>query len=355
MLTQGQTAILGIAVLVVGYLFFFTGDVPALDITPELGGDSEFTNYNIGFTWQDDNAMSGAAAAPTSPVYSIYHSGGERLSQVTSLYGKQGLSIASGTTATAYAVTPEDGDYLFLRIDTGTDMYPHVSSLIASNAGITSCKWIPTTSRNVPELACELQISKLGSPNFNNPNAITTTLLIPVLDDDVSLTLNSPSDQTSIGVTSATDIYVTWEFTALGSDEAAAFSRIWVTSNQTSTDYEVLDVIISSGGDLITMDTFTNHGDSYNIPTPWATSTTSSGVAQFWRLWPDDEDISADTSNTILFPRGSSDADSIQIRVHVQTYFTASGHGATIVLNYRLITANNVLQTAGSDSVTLSA
>jgi hypothetical protein len=347
-------ALILIGVIAFYYLPGFLGAIFPTTPTQPYTPSGPFQNYNIGFTYQETNALSGSAESTTSPSYIVYHSNGRRLSSINSLYGEQGVAIASGTTATNFAVLQTDGDYLFINIDTGTGHYPDVAKIMSSNPAFVSYKWIPVSSATVGELVVELQISKLGAPNYNVNPSISTKLLISCVPNDVSVTMSSPADQTSLGV-SQTDVYITWQLTGLTANQGFAFARIYVTSNQTASDLECLDLTITSSSYIVNMQTATNVGSTYLIPTASATSTTTGGVVQFWRYFPFNRDQASEYSQALLIPRGSSDADVIYVRLHARVTLRTAGHGVTCVLGVALISAGNSVQTAVTDSVTLSA
>ena len=202
---------------------------------------------------------------------------------------------------------------------------------------------------------CELQISSLGSPNYDVSPSLTSHLKVPVLPDDLGLTLDSPADQTGVGVTSATDLYITWEASALSSGQAWGLAKIWITSNQTSMDFTSLDLTIDSSGSMTRMDTFIDENGDLYISQAAAVSGTSSGIDQTWRYYPSDESVSSDYTNTLLIGRGSGDQDALKFTLHLQSYFDTSGHGSTVVFNVQIISANNALQSSVSDSVTIAA
>ncbi len=352
----GGNLILIVAVLL-GALFIFspsTIDNISSDLsTADIGvGNGDFVNYNVGFTYQERLATSGASASTTSPAYLVFHSNGQSLSGITSLYGVQGVSIASGTSTTNVAIAETDDNTLIIGIDTGTAHYPDPSKILADNPSITSLKWIPVTSPNVPELVGEIDLSTLGSPNFNINPSVTTQLLVSVNADDVAVTMSSPSDQDSIGTVAGTDVYVTWEITALASDEAMALARVYITSAQTVAYIEALELVIDSSADIVEMSTFNNLGDDVTLSVA-ETATTSAGVAQYWRYFPLDEDVSTDYTNALMVARGSADADSILVRSHLQTSFASASNAETYVLGIKLVSAGNAVQTAVTDSVTL--
>lgn len=356
---QGGTLIALVAVLVLAYLYFYTPTFSGFTTVPGQPPiytppvQQGFINYNLGFTDQARNAVDGSTVSLTSAINNVFHSNGRRLSSLTTLYGEQGVAT-NGATSVNFPVYKTDGNYLLINIDTGTAEYPDPSDILASNAAFTGCKWVPVSAATVPELVCELDMAKLGSPNYNINPSLSTQLLVAAVPDDVALTLSAPADQTGIGTTAGTDVYVTWEITALASAQAFSFARIAITSNQTAFDYDALDITITASTGIVEQSNFANVGTTLTYSAAYSTAQTTSGITQLWKYFPRSSgDQAVDYSSTLLIARSSSDADSIRIKVHFKTYFTAANHGATAVMNLRLISANNAIQTAVTDSVEL--
>jgi len=354
---SGGTLIAFVAVLALAYLYFYTPTFQGLTIapgqTPSLTppGQQGFINYNLGFTDQARNAVDGSSVSLTSASNNVFHSNGRRLSSLSTLYGEQGVAT-NGATTVNFPVYKTDGSYLFVNIDTGTAEYPDPADILASNTALTGCRWVPVSAATVPELVCELDMARLGSPNYNINPSLSTQLLVAAVPDDLALTLSAPADQTSIGTTAGTDVYITWEVTALASAQAFSFARIAITSNQTAFDYDALDITITASTGIVEMSNYANVGTTLTYSSAYSTAQTTSGITQLWKYFPRSTgDQATDYTNTLLIARSSSDADSIRIKLHLKTYFSASGHGATVVMNLRLISANNAIQTAVTDSV----
>ena len=360
---SGGTLIL-ILILIGAAIFFTTpsfttpGGTQVTIAAPPVPGittveDAEFIAYDLGMTFQESLATTGGAITTATPSYNVVHSNNRRLANIDSLHGESIVNIASGSTKTAFTVQKSDGDYLFINVDPGTTDYPVPSRILNDNSYLTMCKWIPVTNANVPELVCELQLSRLGGLNFNIDFPRSAQLLVAAIPHDLALTMSAPADQDSLGTVGSTDVFVDWDLTALAADEAFDFARIWISSNQTTAFMEVLDITITSGPDIIEMATFTNLGNTFTTPSAYATAGTAAGVTQFWRYYPVDEDISNDYTNTLLIARGSQDADSIRVRIHAQVSFAAGTDAVDIILHVRLVSAANGVQAEVTDTVSL--
>ena len=309
-----------------------------------------FVPFSIGWQFQERNAGDGSSITTSSPSYNVVTStNGVGLDSIGTLFGRQGNNIASGATNTNIPIEPETNGVIYVEVDTGTTDYPDPAKILSENPYLTRCKWMPVTNANVNELVCESRVP-LTSPNPNVVAPIERRLLVSAWLDDLAVTASAPADQDSLGTTAGTDVFIDWELTALASNQAFDFARIWITSNQTTAFGEVRSLTITSSTGQVQMAKNLNAGVSA-IYTPAATATTASGVVQFWRFFPTDKDIANDIGDGLLIGRTSSSADSIRIRAHVRVSFAAATDAITAVINVRLISAANGLQTAVTDSV----
>ena len=362
-ISTGALLLILAAVAVGGYLYIYgvpAGSTASLGTSPLGGGATTTTtgytkNYNLGALYTLTNAKSGGTLTTTSEAIVAFNTYGSRLSNTATLYGKTGTTIASGTTATTVPVYPSDNGFLLINIDTGTTDLPNIVQIKGNNPQFTDCKWMPVTNTNINELVCELEISRLGTPNYEaGTTAIATTFKVVGIPDDNAATISNPADQASIGTTSNTDVYITWTFTALTANQAHALARAYVTSNQTSSELDVKELKIMSDAGIVMMSDQSQSYTTYSLTNPRATGT-AAGVSQTWKFWPLAEDDASDYSEAILLGRGSSDADDIRIRMWGKLSITTSGHAVTAVLNYRFIGANNSLTAVSTDSVVLAA
>lgn len=346
--SAGTLILILVLAAVLGYFFLFDTDLSVTDIgTPSVGKGKA---YNIGFTSAVTNSMTGATANPTSDTYNLYHSQGQRLSSLTTLFGESGTSITG--TSKSYAVYPEDGNFLFFNIDTGTDYFPDIAKILTANPWLTSCKWITVSSSTVPEAVCEVQLDKIHQGDLDkdiDPIA-SRELAVPALPDDTGVTMSAPADQSGIGTTAATDVYITWQLSALAANEAWAIGKIRVASNNTARQVEILDLEIRSGSYIVNMPTYTNVGSSLKYNAPQQVSTTSLGVVSYATYFPANTNVAADYTNTLLIPRSASDTDVVYVTLHIQTYFAAAG-GVTLTFGATVLSAANAVQTEVTDAV----
>jgi len=316
------------------------GQTPAGDVWKQGG-------FNVGFNTYEKNALSGGSASTSSASYQVFHSNGKRLSQISSLYGVAGVTLSTSAT-TSFAVTPEDNGIVFVSINPGDNHYPHIKSIRESNKGFLDAKWIDVDTQNKPRLVIELDLKKYGPPNLNVDPSLKLDLHVRVLPEDTSVSLSSPSDITSIGTTAGTEKTIEWTITGITADSGMAISELYITSNQTSQDYDVISVAFSKNLPIAMNDPWATEVTSLPVV---AKGFTSSGVTQRWDII----DAGNLVANAYLVPDPSGGYDGITITVTVKTYFTSSGHGATCVLGIKLIDADGTEQSATTDSVTLSA
>jgi len=366
-LTQGQlllTVIVGAAVVMAMWIFVFAPMQGGQTIVVGPGGTTTtitqpggttpggFVSYDVAFTYGETNAVGGGALTTASATYNVFHSGGVPLSQVTTLFGIGSQAIAAGTTATRISMQEADNDFLYINLDLGTTDYPDPASILAANSDISMAKWLPVTSRNVPELVVQYNVP---NPNWNADPEVSAQLLIRGIPDDTGVTLSAPADQDSLGTTANTDAYITWTASALAANNAWAFANIKITSNQTTQYMSVMDIEVDTSSYIVDMKSFTNIGDNVYYTSPAKVTGTAGGVDQQWQFFPRDSSISraSDFASTILVPRSSSHADQISITAHVRLSFAAAANGVTCVLSVEVIDASNGIQTAVTDSVAL--
>jgi len=356
-ISAGALLLIGILLIAIFYFFPAIVKVPTQQgtiVVQQTAQQPTFqapSNFNIGVTYQERNAISGAAASTSSPSYLIFHSNGRTLSSVSSLYGESGVALTSGST-TKFTVYPTDGSTLFLALNAGTAHYIDVAKLLSSNPFISNVKWIPVDSATVNRLVAEVNLGRLGTPNYNIDPSLSAQILIPVLPADTSVTLSSPADQDGLGTTPGRDVYITWEITGISADSAIDVAKLYFTSNQTAALVDLLDVKITAPR-IVNPATGQDLGGNLNIPAAAMTSQTTTGVTQYWRYLPGDRDQAVEYGQGLTIVRGASDVDSVRIQLHVKTYFTAATDAATVTIGFRLIGADNTLQAAVTDTVAL--
>lgn len=339
-----------------GGWFGGTGDqAPLAGIqAPSVGQQASFIPYAIGWQYTETNAGNGASLTTSTPQYNVIPSGGKALAAIQTLFGVAGTPIASGTTSTNIPVSVSDNGIQYLNIDSGTTDYPDPAQIrnSQSNSYINDCYWKPYTSRNVNELVCEVSVPKT-SPNANDPVPVQNRLAVRAWPDDVALTLSAPADQTGISTTAGTPFTVTWTITDQADNQGSVFARLYITSNQTTATITIKDVTIESALGVVDMFNSRNLGTA-PVFVPQATGFTSGGIAQTWQIFPLGTVEASDYSRGLLIGR-SGTADSIRITLNGWTSFPVASDGENIVMNYRLISAGNALQTAVSDTVLLSS
>ena len=314
--------------------------------------------FNIGFTGDEFNSKTQAVFTPASAAYCLYNSEGKSLSSISTLFGVVCTTLtADASTTASFKVLPSDADIFYMNLDTGTAHYPDPAKILSENTFYTSCKWVPVTNANLNELVCQGSINKVlggGKPQLGVDPAVRQFVKIQGMPDDLAITLSAPADQTSISTTSGTDVFVTWEITAVADNEAVALSHVRLTSNQTAQRINVIAFQITSPAGIVSTGNSVNYGTQKTLPIVKTSST--SGITDFWQIVPESGAVQADDiSQTITVFRGASDTDSIQIRAHIRASFPSSLATVTVTLSVNLISAGNALQTATTDVVTLRA
>lgn len=354
----GATMIIAVLAAALFYIYFYgvpanlsTVGIPGQPTTTStLTTPAGFVNYKVGFLYQEQLATTGGSITTTSPSYRVFNSNGQRLSALNTLYGAASTTIASGTTATGVDVKQTDNGYMFVSLNTGTTDFPDPALILSNNPAFTSCKWIPVATTSTNTLVCELELAKLGQPNYQaGTNAISTTLKIQANLDDLSVTASSPADQDSMGIVAGTDVYVTWTLSGLTATNAFSIAKISYTSNQTSAYMALFDMSITPATKIVNMKTSTASSVlTFNSASKTATST--SGVTQYWQYIPTTATDALDYSDTYMVAR-STEADTIDVRLHAKVSFPAATDAVTLVISVILMSAANAQQSAVTDSV----
>ncbi len=313
--------------------------------------------YNIGFTFSENNAKSGAALTTATPDYCVYNSNGIQLQSLESLFGIGCTTIAAGATSTPFPVRPADAGIFYVNFDTGTTDYPAPSSILSQNVWLTGCKWMPTSSQVTNELVCQGSAGLIlggALPQEGVDPAVRQQIKVRAMPDDVALAVDAPADQQAIGTSAGTPVTVTWTITGIADDEGSAFQFIRITSNQTASDFTIASVTISSAAGLIDVKNSQNLGQQEVLNT-FRTSQTS-GITDFWQFVPLDlGDVAIDQSRTLMVFRAQADDDAIRITVNFIVSIGTAQHGATAIITFNTLSAANAPGTSVTDTVILQS
>ena len=316
-----------------------------------------YRQYNVGFTYTERNAFSGAAETTTTPVYAVYDPApGTSLTQVTSLYDlvQQGQAkfagtIASGATATIFPMLESNGNRYWIRVDAGTG---HVVDTSQLPGAITAWKMLPVSHPVNLQLIIEVDFSK-SQPNFAVDPQIRYNLawqLLPV-DTTILLTTSVPADQDSLGTTANTAVTIRWTADGVTANQGVLLARIYITSNQT-TAFGTFSHLSFSGVLPINLIT----GQRVTTMPLYITGKTASGVAQTWTAHPITNGAEGDYTkftNALALTNPTGSDGSTLITLHGAVSFVAATDAITAVLNAQEISSLDALQTANTDSATL--
>ena len=339
--------VIGLVLLVAWQMGLFTIPVTTVPGIPSPTPTDAWSKggFNVGFTDAEENAYSGAALGTTSSSYRVFHSNGRRLSSVSTLYGESGLAL-SGATSVNFAILGSDNGIVFVSLYTGTADVPSIMSVRLTNPGYGDAKWMDVDTPNLPRLVVELDLKKYGTPNLNVDPSIRVDVKVRGADEDTGITMSAPADQTSIGTTAGTEKTVEWTITAITANAGAVISELYITSNQTSTDFECFEVTFGRNQPIKMNDAWASTVSQINV---LRTSGTAAGITQTWTYI--DSDAIVANAYLVGDPTGGNDGLSITLRV--KCYFTVSNHGATCVLNLKLSDADGTVQTVVTDSMEL--
>jgi len=304
--------------------------------------------FSITFINSTENSMTGASVSPTAYSYRVFHSNGRSLASVSTLYGESGTLLVSGSSGTSFQYLKSDAGKVFVSVYTGTAHFPNTYSLRLSNPGYVTSKWLCVDSPTVPRLVMEIDLTKYGEPNLNVDPSIRIPLHIRVVPEDTSVSVSSPADKTGVGTAAGTEVTITWTVTGITADSGMSIAELYFTSNQTTDKITFQDVTFTKNLPIVLADP--NAAPISSIYLPIAEFKATTGGTQLARY------IYAQGGNLAgcyLVEDPTGGWDGIDITLRIKTYFSGSDP-VTCVFSLRLIDADGTVQSATTDSVTVS-
>jgi hypothetical protein len=335
---KGTSAVVTVAALIaiifmaLGAYYFYT----QIRITPITPSDEVFYG-TISVTIGEDNYLDrGASVSTTSDSYIAYHTGGKSLDDAVES-DFVGGNASKFTVGTAKDVTIDriDKGHFWLKAYTGTDYYLHIESTLNANSRIKDYKFVDVDNDNRLEVVFDVDVSDIAPPNPNIKPALDITLM--VIQEDTSVSLNSPADQTSISTGTSTGT-IEWQLKDISEKYGKGLARVYIKSNESEfeslvkvTSVEIDGVGIFSGADI----------------------DPDSG-AKTWYV-----DIGVTDHRELVYAhileRPTGGKSHVGITVSWETYFTASTDAVTLTLYVQTIGADESVDTALSDAVVLGA
>lgn len=315
--------------------------------------------FDIEWDLQELDAITGSPNTGTSSSYKLFHSNGVPLSQLSTLYGV-GPALTLSTTATNAPLFATDNYILYISAYSGTAEYLDPEATLKANPYLTGYKWMEVDTLGVERAVFEVDVTKIGTvpqePIQVTP-AMRTIFTAMLLDEDTTPTEGGdPADQSNIGTTANTKVYITWKIDGITAGDASALAKIYISSNQT-TQYITVQKMWISGNAPVYLGASAGvavpEGSAYRWDAPVDIFTTS-GVEQYWIFHPQPGVDKYQLANAIIITNPSNSIGYTEIKIQVSCSF-ASGAAVTCVLNVEPIDSDSALATSVTDSVTLSA
>jgi hypothetical protein len=289
----------------------------------------------VSVTVEEDNYLDrGASVTTASDSYIAYHTRGKTLDQATEDDFLGGNSITSGT-ADDVAINPEDNGHFWLKAYVGTSHYLHIQATLDANPRLVGYKYVDVDNDNRLEVVFDVDVSDIAEPDPNIKPPLDISIM--VVEEDGSVSLNSPSDQSSIGTGTKTGT-IEWQLSGIAEKKGQALARVYITQNRTQEDYmkvtavEIDQVGVFSGGDI----TYDSGAKTWYVDI---------GISDYREL-----------VEAVLLTRPSGGKSYVGITVSWETYFTqsASGYAVTVTLYVETIGADEAVDSAISDAVVLA-
>lgn len=217
-------------------------------LSPEGEGFDEkvpfYGTFEININEQD--TLSKTSASPTSASYVAFN---EEPTETSS-----GTVIDSG--GTDFTLFKENKGIVWVAIDAGTDYYEHIERITNSPQVLSHQIRDYDNSGNL-DLIVELDVSGIAPPNPDYKPEYTFQL--PLVDEDNSLSIDSPSDQTGIGETEVVK-NIEWTVSGFTEEDGCFIGEIKFTTNSTEEgdDVEIEEVYIGGQVTYLGKKTFLN-------------------------------------------------------------------------------------------------
>lgn len=284
----------------------------------------------LSVTMAEDNFLDrGASVSTTSDNYVAYHTFGKTIDEVVSTDFLGGSAFTVGT-AKDISVDPIDNGHFFLLCYTGTDFYLEVPGTLGANPRINAYKLVDADNDNRLEVVFDVDVSSM-SPD---PKP-SLDIIAMVVSEDTDPALNSPANQSTIGTGTKTGT-IEWQITGVDEKKGKALARLYVSQNRSQEDYMKVTAF-----DIDGVGTFNGGKITYDTGA---------------KTWYVDIDISdyRELVYAKLLERPSGSKSYFGVTVSWETYFVTAGDGVEVTLYVETIGADEAVDTALSDAVTLS-
>lgn len=204
-----------------------------------------------------------------------------------------------------------------------------------ANPRFKDYKFVDVDNDNRLEVVFDVDVSDIAPPDPNLKPSLDA--IIMVVQEDTSVSLNSPSDQTSISTGTSTGT-IEWQLTGISEKYGKGLARVYIKSNESEfeslvkvTSVEIDGVGIFSGADI----------DPDSGAKTWYVDI---GITDYREL-----------VYAHILERPTGGKSYVGITVSWETYFTASTDAVTLTLYVQTIGADESVDSAISDAVVLGA
>ncbi|MBO3809638.1 MAG: hypothetical protein FGF50_08610 [Candidatus Brockarchaeota archaeon] len=244
----------------------------------------------------ESNFYDGSAEATSSASYVAYQGH----------LGPGTAGVAISPSGTDFDLAKEAQGYIYMKIYAGTAHYIMLDSFKKSNPRIVEMEWKDVDLNGRDDLIVKVDCRDIGTPGQASKPVLV--LALPLIDEDVSVTCDSPPDITGIGTAEVVK-QITWKISGLSEGAGFTIARLWFSTNTT---YEGEDIKLETL-------TISGMGVDKRIDVPvYVYDGPSIGDYSAWYHKPSDYE---DWRHGILVTRAPNSADALYVTVNVRCKF----------------------------------
>lgn len=289
-----------------------------------VSGTPFYGTFEVNVNKQD--TLTKATATPTSDSYALFLEDPQQDSDAT---------VVSG--ATDFTIYKENAGIFYMVVDSGTDFFEYIDRIV-SQPSVVSYAIRDYDGDSDLDLILEVDISGIAPPNPDYKPEYTINM--PLIDEDVALSIDSPSDQTGIGETEVVK-NIEWTISGFGENDGCFIGEIKFTTNSTEEGDDVTLEELYVGGQV-----------TYNGKKIFTTPIRDSyGDYVGWYVEADDKGDHL-SDGAVLAYRENNRADTLTLSLNVRCNFETNDTVA-ITCSVTPIDADQSKGTAVTDLVNL--
>lgn len=295
------------------------------DIGEPSAGEYFFGTMSVVINEQD--YLTKTSASPTSAGYILFNNEPGT--------GSETGTVVSGTTT--FTLKEGSKGLMWIAMDSGTDFFTYVDKAIANDYVV---QWYISDWDDDQDLdlVVQVDVSDLAPPNPEYQP--TFSFELPLIDEDVALAIDSPSDQASIGETEVVK-NIEWTVSGFTELDGCAIGEIKFTTNATEEGGEIEIEQLYIGGQVTYLGKkqFSDgHRTSYGDYAEWYVESEDSGDYL--------------SEGAVLVFREKGRADTLTLSINVRCTF-ANNEEVQITASVTPLDADGSKGTAVSDAVIL--